>query len=141
MITRACSCSFTAGSRGRTKPFSTTPATAKGRREGSRPRCASSGNALASGGSSGGDSNGSAAICSSLARRSALRLSTAGVVIISSSVCGDYKYRYVVQVTEDVGKFILLTVISPDHLDTAARRNCSIHLESAVLSLSYAEHS
>jgi hypothetical protein len=51
-MTRERSGSFTVGSRGRTKPFSTTPATARGRRR--RPRWTSTGDGDASGGNSGG---------------------------------------------------------------------------------------
>src|SRR5579884_1428407 len=84
IITRACSGSFTVGSRGRTKPFSTTPLTARGRRR-IRPRWLSIEEGVTSAGSSGGASCGSLAICSSRARRSGLRWSIPGVVICDSS--------------------------------------------------------
>ena len=83
MMTLDPSGSLTAGSRGRSKPFSTMPATANGRLR--CPRCASIGDATASGGKSRGASGGSAAICSSRARRSALRRSAPGVVVAHSS--------------------------------------------------------
>ncbi len=79
MMTRERSASFTAGSRGRTRPFSTMPATATGRR--CRARCASTGNGAASGASGNGASCGSEAIRSSSAWRCGLRRSGAGVVM------------------------------------------------------------
>jgi len=73
MITRECSGSFTVGSKGRTNPFSTTPATARGRR---RPiRCISIGDGDAFAGNSSGGSGSSAAISSSRDRRDGLRWS------------------------------------------------------------------
>jgi len=69
MMTRACRGSFTEGSRGRTRPFSTMPTTATGWRR-LRGKWDSIGEMGASRGIWSGAMCGSAAICSSFARRS-----------------------------------------------------------------------
>ena len=79
MITRACSGRRTEGSRGRTNPFSTTPATATGRRV--VRRCFSIGIGVAPGAMSCGGRRGSPAMASSRERRSGVRSSVLGVVM------------------------------------------------------------
>ena len=138
MMTRERSGNFTAGSMGRTKPFSTTPSTAMGRR---RRRWASAGDGIASGGSSRGASCGSAASCSSRESRSGVWASTIGVVNwLSLSVCSDHEDGRIAQLAENIRNLVALPIIPPDHPDSATRRRHSKHLEGAIPSLLKAEY-
>lgn len=111
MMTRECSGSFTAGSRGRTNPFSTTPATANVLDGADGPPAAMTAHWAAVWAVS-------AAVPWRSARREPDDLGSAGQLQgwawELTSVGGDYKNRGVSQLAEDVRDLVVLPVVPPD---------------------------
>ena len=49
------------------------------------------------------------------------------------SVCRDYEDRHFAQLAEDIGDLVVLSIVPPDHPNSAARRRLGEHLEGTVL--------